>query len=137
MSRLNPRQQEAVNYVGGPLVVAGAGSGKTSVITLQDRPPDPELRHPAHHIVAMTFTNKAAWMKERVGTLLQGAEGRGLTVSTFHNLGMNIIRKGAYAALGYKPGFSIFDDGDIRALLTDIMQKEYAGRRRRRRDQEL
>ena len=53
-------------------------------------------------------------------------EGKGLTVSTFHNLGMNIIRK-EYAALGYKPGFSIFDDGDIKALLTDIMQKEYAG----------
>jgi ATP-dependent DNA helicase Rep len=65
-------------------------------------------------------------MKERVGSLLKGPEARGLTVSTFHNLGMNIIRK-EYAALGYKPGFSIFDEGDIKALLSDIMQKEYAG----------
>src|SRR5690606_11137658 len=81
----------------------------------------------ARHIVAMTFTNKAAReMKERVGSLLRGSEGKGLTVSTFHNLGMNIIRK-EYARLCYKPGFSIFDEGDIKALLSDIMQKEYAG----------
>ena len=128
MSRLNPRQQEAVNYVGGPLLVlAGAGSGKTSVITRKIAHLVQNCGIQARHIVAMTFTNKAAReMKERVGTLLKGAEARGLTVSTFHNLGMNIIRK-EYAALGYKPGFSIFDDGDIKALLTDIMQKEYAG----------
>ena len=128
MSRLNPRQQEAVNYVGGPLLVlAGAGSGKTSVITRKIAYLVQQCGIQARHIVAMTFTNKAAReMKERVGTLLKGSEARGLTVSTFHNLGMNIIRK-EYARLGYKPGFSIFDDGDIKALLTDIMQKEYSG----------
>ncbi|UVE17685.1 DNA helicase Rep [Pseudomonas sp. LS44] len=128
MSRLNPRQQEAVNYVGGPLLVlAGAGSGKTSVITRKIAHLVQNCGIQARHIVAMTFTNKAAReMKERVGSLLKGAEGRGLTVSTFHNLGMNIIRK-EYAALGYKPGFSIFDEGDIKALLSDIMQKEYSG----------
>ena len=128
MSRLNPRQQEAVNYVGGPLLVlAGAGSGKTSVITRKIAYLVQHCGIQARHIVAMTFTNKAAReMKERVGSLLKGAEARGLTVSTFHNLGMNIIRK-EYARLGYKPGFSIFDDGDIKALLTDIMQKEYSG----------
>ncbi|MEN0107639.1 MAG: DNA helicase Rep [Pseudomonas sp.] len=128
MSRLNPRQQEAVNYVGGPLLVlAGAGSGKTSVITRKIAHLVQQCGIRAQHIVAMTFTNKAAReMKERVGTLLKGGEGRGLTVCTFHNLGMNIIRK-EYARLGYKPGFSIFDDGDIKALLSDIMQKEYSG----------
>ncbi len=128
MSRLNPRQQEAVNYVGGPLLVlAGAGSGKTSVITRKIAHLVQSCGVQARHIVAMTFTNKAAReMKERVGSLLKGAEARGLTVSTFHNLGMNIIRK-EYAALGYKPGFSIFDESDIKALLSDIMQKEYAG----------
>ncbi|GLK87539.1 DNA helicase Rep [Pseudomonas turukhanskensis] len=128
MSRLNPRQQEAVNYVGGPLLVlAGAGSGKTSVITRKIAHLVQQCGIRAQHIVAMTFTNKAAReMKERVGTLLKGAEGRGLTVCTFHNLGMNIIRKEG-ARLGYKPGFSIFDDGDIKALLSDIMQKEYSG----------
>jgi len=61
-----------------------------------------------------------------VGSLLRGKEGSGLTVSTFHNLGLNIIRK-EHAHLGYKPGFSIFDEGDIKALLADIMQKEYQG----------
>ncbi|MFC0665999.1 DNA helicase Rep [Azotobacter chroococcum] len=128
MSRLNPRQQEAVTYVGGPLLVlAGAGSGKTSVITRKIAYLIQQCGIQARHIVAMTFTNKAAReMKERVGSLLRGAEGKGLTVSTFHNLGLNIIRK-EHARLGYKPGFSIFDEGDIKALLTDIMQKEYAG----------
>ena len=117
-----------MNYVGGPLLVlAGAGSGKTSVITRKIAHLVQNCGIRAQHIVAMTFTNKAAReMKERVGTLLKGSEARGLTVSTFHNLGMNIIRK-EYARLGYKPGFSIFDDGDIKALLSDIMQKEYAG----------
>jgi len=128
MSRLNPRQQEAVNYVGGPmLVLAGAGSGKTSVITRKIAYLIQQCGIRAQYIVAVTFTNKAAReMKERVSSLLKGSEARGLTVSTFHNLGMNIIRK-EYARLGYKPGFSIFDEGDIKALLTDIMQKEYAG----------
>src|SRR5690606_34772220 len=95
MSRLNPRQQEAVHYVGGPLLVlAGAGSGKTSVITRKIAYLIQQCGIQARHIVAVTFTNKAAReMKERVGSLLRGGEGRGLTVSTFHNLGLNIIRK--------------------------------------------
>ncbi len=109
------------------LVLAGAGSGKTSVITRKIAYLIQQCGIRAQYIVAVTFTNKAAReMKERVSSLLRGGEGRGLTVSTFHNLGLNIIRK-EYARLGYKPGFSIFDDGDIKALLTDIMQKEYAG----------
>uniref|UniRef100_UPI00289C7651 DNA helicase Rep n=1 Tax=Stutzerimonas nitrititolerans TaxID=2482751 RepID=UPI00289C7651 len=114
--------------VGGPmLVLAGAGSGKTSVITRKIAYLIQQCGIRAQYIVAVTFTNKAAReMKERVSSLLRGGEGRGLTVSTFHNLGLNIIRK-EYAKLGYKPGFSIFDEGDIKALLTDIMQKEYAG----------
>ncbi|MGV8842828.1 MAG: DNA helicase Rep [Pseudomonas sp.] len=128
MSQLNPRQQEAVHYIGGPLLVlAGAGSGKTSVITRKIAYLIQKCGIRAQHIVAMTFTNKAAReMKERVGTLLHGGEGRGLTVSTFHNLGLNIIRK-EHRRLGYKPGFSIFDDADSKGLLTDLMHKEYAG----------
>ena len=128
MSRLNPRQQEAVNYVGGPLLVlAGAGSGKTSVITRKIAHLIQNCGIRAQYIVAMTFTNKAAReMKERVATLLRPGEGRGLTVCTFHNLGLNIIRK-EHDKLGYKPGFSIFDESDIKALLSDIMQKEYSG----------
>ncbi|HZJ94489.1 MAG TPA: DNA helicase Rep [Thiopseudomonas sp.] len=128
MSKLNPRQQEAVNYISGPmLVLAGAGSGKTSVITRKIAYLIQQCGISARHIVAVTFTNKAAReMKERVSSLLRGAEGHGLTVSTFHNLGLNIIRR-EHALLGYKPGFSIFDDSDQKNLLTDIMQKEYAG----------
>ncbi|MBV2131861.1 DNA helicase Rep [Pseudomonas sp. MAP12] len=128
MSRLNPRQQEAVHYISGPLLVlAGAGSGKTSVITRKIAYLIQQCGITARHIVAVTFTNKAAReMKERVGHLLRGKEGAGLTVSTFHNLGLNIIRK-EHAHLGYKPGFSIFDESDVKALLADIMQKEYQG----------
>ena len=126
MSRLNPRQQEAVNYVGGPLLVlAGAGSGKTSVITRKIAYLVQQCGIQARHIVAMTFTNKAAReMKERVSQLIKGPDARGLTVSTFHNLGLNIIRK-EHQRLGYKPGFSIFDQQDATALITDLMHKDY------------
>ncbi|THG79795.1 DNA helicase Rep [Pseudomonas sp. A-1] len=128
MSRLNPRQQEAVHYISGPLLVlAGAGSGKTSVITRKIAYLIQQCGIRAQNIVAVTFTNKAAReMKERVSSLLRGGEGKGLTVSTFHNLGLNIIRK-EHAQLGYKSGFSIFDEQDVKALLADIMQKEYQG----------
>lgn len=128
MSSLNPRQREAVHYISGPLLVlAGAGSGKTSVITRKIAYLIQQCGIKAHHIVAVTFTNKAAReMKERVGSLLRKGEGRGLTVSTFHNLGLNIIRK-EYQVLGYKAGFSIFDDTDVKSLLKELMFKEYSG----------
>lgn len=127
MSTLNPRQQEAVHYISGPLLVlAGAGSGKTSVITRKIAYLVRECGIKAQHIVAVTFTNKAAReMKERVGQLLKGGEARGLTVSTFHNLGLNIIRK-EHKRLGYKPGFSIFDQQDATALISDLMRRDYS-----------
>ncbi len=123
--RLNERQAEAVNYVSGPLLVlAGAGSGKTSVITTKIAYLIQECGLKARNIVAVTFTNKAAReMKERVGKLVQGRASHGLTVSTFHNLGMNIIRK-EYKTLGFKPGFSIFDQQDARTLLVELMHKQ-------------
>ncbi|MGY8862801.1 MAG: DNA helicase Rep [Pseudomonadales bacterium] len=126
MSRLNPRQQEALEAITGPvLVLAGAGSGKTSVITQKIAYLIAECGLKGHQIIALTFTNKSAReMKERVSTLVTGKEGRGLTVSTFHNLGLNIIRK-EVAALGYKPGFSIFDSQDVLALLKDLTHKEF------------
>ncbi len=122
MSRLNPRQREAVNYISGPLLVlAGAGSGKTSVITRKIAYLINECGVSAHNVAAVTFTNKAAReMKERVSSLLVGKRTKGLTVSTFHNLGLNIIRK-EHRVLGFKPGFSIFDDQDSKALLKDLM----------------
>lgn len=125
VSKLNPRQREATHYIDGPcLVLAGAGSGKTSVITRKIAYLIEECGLSARHIAALTFTNKAAReMKERVNSLLTGGKGRGLTVSTFHNLGLNIIRKEC-ALFGYKPGFSIFDSEDSRALLKEIMMKD-------------
>jgi len=109
-------------YISGPLLVlAGAGSGKTSVITRKIAYLIEKCGYEARHVAALTFTNKAAReMKERVGGLLQGKSAKGLTVSTFHNLGMNIIRR-EHKALGFKPGFSIFDDQDTRALLRDLL----------------
>ncbi|WP_210395949.1 DNA helicase Rep [Motiliproteus sediminis] len=125
MSQLNPRQKEAVHYVAGPLLVlAGAGSGKTSVITRKIAYLIEVCGIKAHHIAAVTFTNKAAReMKERVGKLVKGSASRGLTVSTFHNLGLNIIRR-EHQILGYKPGFSIFDAQDASALIRDLMMRD-------------
>ena len=122
MSKLNPRQREAVDYISGPmLVLAGAGSGKTSVITRKIAYLVNSCGIEARHIAALTFTNKSAReMKERVMGLLPGGKGRGLTVSTFHNLGMNIIRK-EHKTLKLKSTFSIFDDTDSRALIKDLL----------------
>ena len=125
MTQLNPRQREAVRYIDGPcLVLAGAGSGKTSVITRKIAYLIEQCDLPARHIAALTFTNKAAReMKERIAGLIKGQATRGLTVSTFHNLGLNMIRREA-GALGFKPGFSIFDAEDARTLIKELMLKD-------------
>ena len=105
-------------------MLAGAGSGKTSVITRKIAYLIEELGIPGRHIAAVTFTNKAAReMKERVSRLTDRKLTRGLIVSTFHNLGLNIIRE-EHSHLGYYPGFSIFDADDARALLQDLMMRE-------------
>jgi ATP-dependent DNA helicase Rep len=121
---LNPKQKEAVHYIDGPcLVLAGAGSGKTSVITQKIAYLITQCGIPARNIAALTFTNKAAReMKERVGKLIKRSESRGLTVSTFHNLGLSIIRQ-EHKLFGFKLGFSIFDAEDARALLKELMLK--------------
>lgn len=105
-------------------MLAGAGSGKTSVITEKIVYLIKHCDIPARHIAAVTFTNKAAReMKRRVGALIKGQAVSGLTVSTFHNLGLNIIRR-ELKTLGYKSGFSIFDGEDGRSLLKDMMLRE-------------
>jgi ATP-dependent DNA helicase Rep len=126
MSTLNPRQREAVRYIDGPLLVlAGAGSGKTSVITRKIAHLVQTCGHRADRIAAVTFTNKAAReMKERVGKLLGADAAEGLTVSTFHQLGLKIIRA-ERKTLGLRNGFSIFDAEDTRTLIRDILIQEH------------
>ncbi|MEQ3724596.1 DNA helicase Rep [Alcanivorax sp.] len=124
MSKLNPRQQEAVNYADGPLLVlAGAGSGKTSVITRKIAWLIQERGIPARHIAAVTFTNKASReMKERVQQLVSRDLTRGLIVSTFHNLGLRIL-KSELKACGLRNGFSILDGADSKEILKEILRQ--------------
>ena len=126
--KLNPAQESAVTYVSGPcLVLAGAGSGKTRVITNKIAHLVRNCDMPARYIAAVTFTNKAAReMKERVAQTLGKPEAKGLKVSTFHTLGLNII-KSEVKALGLKSGFSLFDDKDTMALLNDLTEQTLDG----------
>jgi len=126
--KLNPGQNEAVKYVSGPcLVLAGAGSGKTGVICQKIAYLIQKCDYKARNIAAVTFTNKAAKeMKERVKKLLGKDLTRGLTVSTFHSLGLDIIRR-EIKTLGYKPGFTLFDDQDTLALLKELTIEELDG----------
>ncbi|MFA0085490.1 ATP-dependent DNA helicase Rep [Vibrio sp. 10N.286.49.C2] len=126
--KLNPQQDMAVKYVSGPcLVLAGAGSGKTRVITNKIAHLVQNCGYKARNIAAVTFTNKAAReMKERVGQTLGKHESKGLLVSTFHTMGLNIIRR-EYKALGLKAGFSLFDDQDQLALLKELTEDQLEG----------
>ncbi len=123
--KLNPGQDAAVKMISGPcLVLAGAGSGKTRVITNKIAHLVQNCDYLAKHIAAVTFTNKAAReMKERVSQTLGRKEARGLMVSTFHSLGLDIIKR-EYKVLGMKAGFSLFDDQDTLALLKELTAKQ-------------
>ena len=125
MSQLNPKQQEAMLYVSGPLLVlAGAGSGKTSVITRKIAYLIEECNMPAERITAVTFTNKAAReMKARVSKLLPSEKTRGLTVSTFHQFGLQFLR---YELIHtpLKGNFSIMDSDDSKRLLMELMMRD-------------
>ncbi len=129
MNDLNPQQREAVRYIDGPLLVlAGAGSGKTRVITRKIAYLIEHCDIKASHIAAVTFTNKAAReMKSRVAELMadKRSSTRGLMVSTFHTLGLNILRRDG-KSLGYRSGFSIFDAHDSLAVLRDLMGRDFA-----------
>ena len=104
MDDLNARQREAVRHLDGPLLVlAGAGSGKTRVITAKIARLIRDAGIEPHQVTAVTFTNKAAReMKSRVARLLGGDGGRGPTISTFHTLGLNLLRR-ELAAAGLPP----------------------------------
>jgi len=122
LATLNPQQLAAVKLLDHPLLVlAGAGSGKTRVIT-------EKIAYlikqgmPARRIAAVTFTNKAAReMKSRVGKLVADKDLRGLRVSTFHALGLDIVRR-EHKALGFKSAISIFDEHDRGVLLKELIK---------------
>nr|WP_315188132.1 UvrD-helicase domain-containing protein [uncultured Albidiferax sp.] len=115
---MNPAQQEAVNYLHGPcLVLAGAGSGKTRVITHKIGRLI-ESGVPPKSIAAITFTNKAAMeMRDRAKALI-GRDAKDVVVSTFHALGVRMVREDG-KLLGLKPQFSILDADDVTGILKD------------------
>ena len=126
--KLNPQQNAAVNYISGPcLVLAGAGSGKTRVIINKIAYLIQQCDMPARHIAAVTFTNKAAReMRERINQQLPKAATRGLIISTFHTLGLEILKK-EFRHIGYKANFTLFDDQDTMALLKELTEPDLQG----------
>ena len=119
--KLNPQQQQAVEYVSGPcLVLAGAGSGKTRVIINKIAHLIGKCGYLPKQIAAVTFTNKAAReMKERVAHSIGKESSKGLMVSTFHTLGFDIIKR-EYKYLGFKANMTLFDEHDQMALLKEL-----------------
>lgn len=123
LDSLNPSQREAVVYCDGPqLVIAGAGSGKTRVLTMkiayllqQGYAPD--------QILALTFTKKAAGeMKERIGQIVGPALSRRLWMGTFHSMFSRILRREA-ARIGFRPDFTVYDQADSRSLVKAIVKE--------------
>lgn len=124
---LNPRQAEAVSWCGGPeLVLAGAGSGKTRVLTAKIAYLIGEMGVPPYRILALTFTNKAAReMQERVKSLV-GKDLHGMQVSTFHSYGLRFLYRNSpvLAEMGYPASFVIFDRGDTKNLVKRVAKEQ-------------
>ena len=122
LNDLNDKQLEAVKATEGPLLVlAGAGSGKTKVLTTRIAYLIKEKNVDPYNILAITFTNKAAKeMKERIINLI-GSVGYSMQISTFHSFGLSII-KDNYELLGYKPNFTILDSDDTLTLIKKILK---------------
>ena len=120
---LNPAQETAVRHPGGPLLVlAGAGSGKTRVLTARIAHLIRERGVAPFRIFAVTFTNKAAGeMRARVGTLL-GADPRGLWIGTFHSLSARLLRREA-PLLGFAPNFTIYDQDDSESFIKRLLEQ--------------
>src|ERR1700761_7047493 len=123
ISELNDRQKEAVLHIDGPImIVAGAGSGKTKVLTTR-------IAHllsqgvSAFNILALTFTNKAAKeMKERVEKILGNNEARNLYIGTFHSVFARILR-GEAGKLGYPNNFTIYDTDDAKSVVKTVVNE--------------
>src|SRR4051812_32086210 len=121
---LNPPQRAAVEYCDGPLLVlAGAGSGKTRVIVEKIAHLIRRRNLSAKKIAAITFTNKAAReMRERVARRVSAAEADGLTVCTFHALGLKFLQI-EHARANLRRNFSVFDGDDSQTILKDLLPK--------------
>ncbi|HIJ97251.1 MAG TPA: UvrD-helicase domain-containing protein [Desulfuromonadales bacterium] len=123
MKRLNPPQQRAVNTVEGALLIlAGAGSGKTQVITTRIVHLLKDLRIPAENILAVTFTNKAAREMNARVLGMAGNLAKGIVISTFHSLGVRVLRRDI-RALGFKPNFSIYSTSDQAGVIRQAMRE--------------
>lgn len=119
---LNPQQREAVKYTDGPeLVIAGAGSGKTRVLTYKIVHLLRQGYEP-YRILALTFTNKAAReMKDRITSITGGKVATKIWMGTFHSIFLRILRRHA-EEIGFKPGFTIYDTSDSRSLIKMIVK---------------
>lgn len=126
---LNPEQRAAAETVEGPvLILAGAGSGKTRTVTYRIAHMLDNLRIPGNQILAVSFTNKAAAeMKERVGHLANSRLRKGLTLSTFHSLGIRILREDIHH-LGYNNLFTIYDQADQMSIVREALKSFKSGK---------
>ena len=123
LTKLNDKQKEAVLHINGPLLIlAGAGSGKTSVLTTRVAYLVKEIGIPPYNILAITFTNKAAKeMKERIIKLI-GDEASFIQISTFHSFGYLILRNN-YKKLGFESNFTILDENDSVSMIKKILKE--------------
>lgn len=123
LEQLNDQQREAVEYIDGPsLVIAGAGSGKTRVLTYKIAYLLSHTNLQPWNILALTFTNKAAnEMKQRIGALVGMERARYLNMGTFHSVFSHILRRECIV-LGYQPNFTIYDETDARSLVKSIIK---------------
>src|SRR3954449_11691569 len=123
---LNDAQREAVTTIDGPLLIlAGAGTGKTRVITARAAYLIAQNVDPGA-VLAVTFTNKAATeMRERLARMIDPAAAKQVTMSTFHALCLRILR-GGIDRLGYKNNFSIYDEGDQLGLIKKLITRTAA-----------
>ena len=126
---LNPEQRKAAETVEGPvLILAGAGSGKTRTVTYRIAHMLQNLRIPGNQILAVSFTNKAAAeMKERVSHLVSAKTRRGITLSTFHSLGIRILREDIHH-LGYNNLFTIYDQADQMSIVREGLKNYRSGK---------